>query len=91
MMRIRKFRGLTFIIRHRRESACLRPGGVLEVRHHKAAPPLYEIERAASHAIDSARLEGVAVEASFLHDVIDEALKPRPVHISDGTSSRREK
>lgn len=89
-MRSRKVRGLTFIGAGRRELG-LRPGGVLEVVHHKAAPLLDEVERAAGHAVDSARLEGASVSAELLHDVIDEALRPIPEHVSGGMSRRREK
>jgi hypothetical protein len=81
---------LTFIGKGRRELG-LRPEDVLDVIHHKAPPPLYEVERAAGHAIDSARLEGASVSADFLHDVIDEALTPIPERISGGMSRQREK
>ncbi|MDP9105711.1 MAG: hypothetical protein M3N49_07240 [Candidatus Eremiobacteraeota bacterium] len=89
-MRSRKFRGLTFITARRAEATVLRLDGVLEISVHKAGPPLRDIERAASHAIDSARLEGVTVEAAFLHDVIDAALRSPRERVFNGSLTRRE-
>jgi len=69
----------------------LRLEGSLETIHRKVGSPVDDVARAAHHAFDSARLEGVAVGADFLRSVFEEALKPPPDRIISGTSVQREK
>ena len=90
-MQNRRVRGLTFILSDKRHRGRLRLDGVSKISHHKARPPLDDIERAARHAMDSARLEGVAVGAEFLRTVIDEALEPVAEYNVSGSAVQREK
>jgi hypothetical protein len=89
-MRNRRVRGLTFVFTNQQRRGRLRLDGVLGTAHRKAGPPLADVERAASHAFDSARLEGAVIGADVLRSVFDEALKPLPERIV-GKAVQREK
>ena len=77
----RRLRASAFVFSTRRD-ARLRTDGIVAGRT-AATDASLEVERAARHAFDSARLEGVTLEPEFVRAVIDETL-------AGGPATRRE-